>query len=272
MSSDKVKRLAQYLTPSWASELLVQQYYSGLTSKDVVIEPACGRGSFLRAIPDRVLAIGIDIDPEMVSDSIANTGRRVLLGDFANIEIDVTPTLILGNPPFSLDVVDSFLDRSYELLEEGGRVGFLLPTYAFQTAARVAAYADKWSLAQDMIPRNIYEGLTLPLMFARFTKEQHRTMVGFSLYREMADVQKLPKDYRDQISEGGGSVWLNAVTSVLKKLGGKADLSAIYTEFEGKRPTKTKFWREQIRKVLRRYEDVFVAHGDGRYALSVVAI
>lgn len=264
---DRVRRLSQYLTPVWVAEALVERHFSNLSSSDLVIEPTCGRGAYLGAIPAYVPAMGVDIDPAMAEEARINTGRDVLVGDFRTVPLDVTPTVILGNPPFDLAVVDGILQRSHSLLPEGGRVGFLLPAYAFQTAARVARYADQWSLMQEMIPRNIYQGLRLPLVFALFVKEPHRKMIGFALYREASDVQQLPKEYRQAISAGSGPVWLTAVRAVLEQLGGEADLHSIYSEFEGKRPTRTKFWREQIRKVLGQYVEVFAVTGAGRYAL-----
>jgi site-specific DNA-methyltransferase (adenine-specific) len=196
-----------------------------------------------------------------------NTGREIIVGDFCSVPLNVEPTVIIGNPPFELGVIDKILARSHSMLQDGGRVGFILPAYAFQTAARVSGYADNWSISQEMIPRNIYEGLSKPLIFALFLKDKRRKLFGFALYHEAADVQKLPKDYRDCITSGGGSVWLNVLKLVINRLGGKADLQAIYTELEGKRPTQTKFWREQIRKVLRQHVDVFTAQGDGMYSL-----
>ena len=266
---DKVRRLSQYLTPVWAAEALVDRYFPDLNSTDLVIEPTCGQGAYLGTIPAHIPALGVEIDPVMAEKARRHTGREVLVGDFRTVPLDVTPTVILGNPPFDLDVVDGILQRSYSLLPEGGRVGFLLPTYAFQTASRVALYAEQWSLRQEMIPRNIYPGLSLPLVFALFSKERHRTLIGFALYQEVVDVQQLPKAYRKCITAGGGPVWLTAVRAVIERLGGEADLQSIYSEFEGKRPTKTRFWREQIRKVLRLYSDIFLVKGPGRYALAV---
>lgn len=264
------KRLGQYPTPVWVAEALVERHFSDLDSNDCVIEPSCGPGAFLAAIPDHVQAIGVEIDAMVAQDAIRHTGRQVVVGDFQTVQLDVQPTIILGNPPFKMSLIDRFLERSHAILPEGGRVGFILPAYAFQTAARVAAYADRWSLMQEMIPRNIYPGLSLPLVFALFSKDRRRTMVGFCLYREATDVHGMQQPYRATISAGAGPVWKEAVHAALRALGGEATVQDLYQEIGGQRPTQTEFWKAKIRQTLRRYPDNFTPVATGRYRVRPV--
>lgn len=264
----RIKELGQYPTPQWAAEALVESFFPDLGAGHVMIEPSCGPGSFLSAVPASVVAIGVDIDPLMAERARRNTGCRVLVGDFRTIELDFEPTHVIGNPPFNLKLIDGFLDRAHELLPQGGQAGFILPAYAFQTAARVAGYADRWSLSQSMIPRNLFPGLSLPLVFATFLKDQRRTLIGFALYRETAAVQKLPAAYRDVLATVGGAVWPRVIRLAVERLGGEADLQEIYREIEGNRPTNTPFWREQIRKVIRTPASGCAAVARGRYALA----
>lgn len=264
----KQKRLGQYPTPLWVAEALVERYFSDLDAGDCVVESGCGPGAFLRALPAHVNAIGVDIDPMMAAMARRETGRQVIVGDFATVPLNVRPTAIIGNPPFKMAVIDRFLDRCLNLLPEGGRAGYILPTYAFQTAERVARYSDHWSIMQEMIPRNIYPGLSLPLVFALFSKDRRRTMVGFALYREAADVQRMADPYRRILNDCPGSMWQAVAAVALERLGGEADLQDIYGEIESHRPTRTKFWREQIRKTLRAASDKFVPTGRARYALA----
>lgn len=264
---DITKALGQYPTPMWVAEALVERHFANLDSSDLVVEPSCGPGAFLGAIPKNIPAIGVEIDAKMAELARVNTGRPVINGDFQTVPLDLQPTLILGNPPFNMKTIDGFLERSHVLLPTGGRVGFILPAYAFQTAARVAGYSRQWSIMQEMIPRNIYPGLSLPLVFAVFSKDLRRTLVGFALYREATDVQALPVQYRETISAGGGPIWATVVKQALSKLGGEATPADIYAEVEGNRPTETKFWREKIRQTLRRYTEMFTAVGAGRYRL-----
>lgn len=263
-----VKALGQHFTPTWVAEALVERHFSHLGSNDFVIEPSCGPGAFLTALPDDVRAIGVEIDPAIAQVARDITGREIILGDFQTVQINAKPTAIIGNPPFNLDVIDGFLSRAFTMLPENGQVGLILPAYSFQTAKRVAAYADRWSLFQEMIPRNIFPGLSLPLLFAMFTKERERRLIGFALYREAADVQSLPDSYRDLLAQSTGGVWRRVVELALARLGGEADLPTIYAEIEGNRPTRTQFWREQVRRTLRRYADSFLVRAQGRYALE----
>jgi len=269
MNAEHVKKFGQYLTPVWAAEAIVERHFSNLTTKDVVVEPTCGAGAFLGVIPPQISAVGVEIDPLLAEMARKNTGREVIVGDFCKVSLDVEPTVIIGNPPFSISLIDQILNRAHFMLPEGGRVGFLLPAYMFQTANHVVSLAEQWSIMQEMLPRNFYPNLSKPLVFAQFIKDKRRQLFGFALYYETADVQKLPNGFRDAITAGGGPVWVRAVKAVMEKLGGEADLQEIYNEIEGKRPTKTNFWRPQIRKVVRENTDVFTWVGRGRYALNV---
>lgn len=268
IDTNKQVSLGQYPTPAWVAEAIMERYFPDLGSNDLVIEPSCGPGRFLQAIPAHVPAIGVEIDPVFAAEAAEKTGRRIITGDFCSIDIDVQPTAIIGNPPFNLDTIDGFLNRSHALLPDGGKLGFLLPTYCFQTAARVAGYAEKWSIQQDMLPRNIYPGLKLPLVFAVFTKDRRRKLVGFFLYEEATEVQGLAAPYKKALTEACGSVWRKVVEIALGRLGGEANLKDIYREIERNRPTKTEHWKQQIRKVIRKFSDSFVCTAPGRYALA----
>jgi methylase of polypeptide subunit release factors len=80
-----------------------------------ILEPTCGRGSFLaaasEAFPDVSTVVGIDINPEYVAatrDRFATTDSRIRLihGDFFKLDWreiirrGASPWLIVGNPPW----------------------------------------------------------------------------------------------------------------------------------------------------------------------------
>lgn len=266
---DRRKALGQYLTREWVAEALVERYFGDLGGDDCVIDAGCGLGAFLGAIPREVPALGVDVDERMVSLARERTGREVILGDFRTVPIPVSPTVVLGNPPFSAALVDSFLARAHRLLPDGGRVGFVLPAYLMQTARHVADYAERWSMAADLIPRNVFPGLSLPLVFARFFKDRRRILLGFALYLEAADIQNLSKQYRRILDDAEkGSVWLRVVEAVVLQLGGVAGLQDIFREIEPRRPTRTEHWRQAVRRTVRRYPSTFIPLGRGRYAHS----
>lgn len=260
--------LCQFFTPLWAAECLVDRHFPDLDADDLVIEPSCGLAAFLRAIPAQVPALGVEIDVQVAAQARLECGREILVGDFRTIPLSVRPTVILGNPPFRADLIDGFLTRAHALLPDGGRVGFLLPTYFFQTAARVCRYTGQWSLACELTPRNAFHSrMRTPLLFAVFSKDRQRVLVGLSLYAEADALHRMAEPYRRILSARQGSAWKAVCQVALERLGGEAALSDLYLELERNRPTQTSWWREKIRQTLRVYPDAFRAIEPGRYAL-----
>jgi site-specific DNA-methyltransferase (adenine-specific) len=261
-----VFRHQQYLTPSWAAQLLVERHFAHLSSDDLVLEPSCGAGAFLSAIPDYVPAVGVEIDSELAARAIAATGRQVIVGDFRMVDLPLQPTVVIGNPPFRSDTVHEFLDRAWMLLPDEGRVGFILPCYTFQTSLTVERLAARWSLQQEMIPRDLFPRLSLPICFALLTKGPRRDMVSFSLYHELVAVKRLAARYRALLAAGEGSVWAAVTRAAFEALGGAADLETLYREIEGIRPTTNKFWQAKVRQTVQRIAERV---GPGRWALPL---
>lgn len=244
--------LGQWMTPAWAAQELVLRYFGDLSPSDQVIEPSCGTGAFLGALPKNVPALGVEIDPALAQIAIAATGRPVIVGDFRTTDLPCRPTVILGNPPFSQAVVQGFLERAYDLLPADGRVGFVLPCYIFQTASTVARLSRKWGIRQDMIPRNVFQNLRLSLCFAQLTRGAGRGLVGFTLYHETSAVHSLQQRYRAILEGGERSIWAAVVLAALDKLGGSAKVNDIYAEIQGHQPTGNPFWKAKVRQTLQR--------------------
>ncbi len=244
--------LGQVMTPDWAAQALIERYFPDLGPADHVVEPSCGRGAFLRALPENVPALGVEIDPGLAAAARRLSGRPVIVGDFRMVDLRVRPTAIVGNPPFAVRTITEFLERAWNLLPADGRVGFVLPAFAFQTAGTVERMAERWGIQQDMLPRNVFPGLTKPTCFAVFTRGRGRGLVGFALYHELAAVNRLQARYRALLAEGEGSVWAAVTRAALEALGGSADLSTLYREIEGHRPTTNTFWQAKVRQTLQR--------------------
>lgn len=260
--------LNQFFTPTWAAELIIKQFFPDLNRNSTVIEPACGDGRFLLALPSDVRAAGVEIDPVLADEARQNTGREILTSDFRTAELPFRPTAVIGNPPFDSEIVDGFLDRAYEEMDYGGRIGFILPVYFFQTASRVVGYMKRFSLSQCLLPRNMFEQMQKPLMFATFAKERQRTSVGFFLYEETHAALNLEKKFRLMFigNQSRTSLWGEVVEQALLDLGGEAALQEIYSKVEGKRPYRgNEFWKHQIRKIVQR---TCVRVGPGRWRLN----
>lgn len=259
--------ICQYMTPLWLAEKLVERYFPQLDAGDMMVEPSCGVGAFLKAIPSFVPAVGIEIDPALAQIARDETGRHVIAGDFLTVDLQVRPTVIIGNPPFRMALIDRFLQRAHQLLPERGCAGFLLPAYAMQTSRRVQEYADLWSIAAEIIPRDCFPRLREPLIFAIFSKDERRCLVGVALIQESSDVMNLQEPYRTAIRSTRGSLWKAVCKIALDRLGGEASLQDIYRELERGRPTRNYFWQAKVRQILRQTPDLFAALGEGRYRL-----
>lgn len=266
-TEDRVAELGQYFTPRWVAEAVVERHFAHLGRGDRVLEPSCGPGHFLLALPDEIEAFGVEIDPVLAAQARAATGREIICGDFLRVPIPGSVTHIIGNPPFSSDLVHGFLDRAHQLLPEGGTVGFLLPSYILQTSSKVALMNRKWSISAELMPRNIFPRLKLPLVFSLFRKDRERTLVGFFLFRETEDVSAMPRHIRAAL-EGlaHGSVWRCAVRAAFATVGDVvASLEALYAAVE--RPTPNQHWREKVRQVLQVYPE-FERAADGRWRVA----
>lgn len=265
--SNTVRALGQFPTPAWAAEALVRQHLSGLGSTDFVLEPTCGAGRFLAAIPSHIDALGVEIDPVLAEQARALTGRRVITGDIRDVDVPSRPTVVLGNPPFETKLIEQILQKVHGLLVADGRVCFVLPAFFFQTARRVVRYSEHWSIRQECLPRNLYHGLKHPLVFAEFTKDQRRVLVGFSLFHEIAFLQALPKPIREAV-DAGPVTWPAIVRKAIDEHGGTAALAEIYEYVADRRPTRNPAWREQVRKVCQLHTQRI---SRGRYTLRGAA-
>ena len=261
---DNVARYSQYMTPAWAAEALVGKYFPNLDAQDCVLEPSCGAGAFLQAIPEHVPAVGVEIDPDLAAIAVRATGRRVIVGDFRMVDINFQPTVMLGNPPFAKKTIMEFIDRAWSLLPDEGRVGLILPVFALQTASTIDTLAERWSMEQSLIPRNLYPRLQHPLCFAQLTKGPRRGLVGFALYHELHAVTRLQKRYQELLNRGEGSVWVAVVRAGMEALGSRATLAQLYAEIQNHRPTQNVFWKEKVRQTVQR---IAVRVGDGEWEL-----
>lgn len=265
------RHLDQFFTPEWAAEQLVSQFFDDLTAEDLVLEPTCGRGAFIKAIPQPVRVIGVEIDPELAAEAQAaagGVGRRVLCGDFRTIELPELPTQIIGNLPFKVSVLEALLDRARGWLPDNGRCGLIVSTAMVQTPNTVLRWNEDWSIEQRVLPRTLFPRAIRPLIFLTFTKDREKRMLGgFALYRESAEINAIERAARLLLIHGrpGRSCWRAVVEWGLRRLGGKAHLREIYDAIEPHRPTENRWWQEKVRQTLQRH---FSPKGGGVWAIE----
>lgn len=253
--------LSQFFTPFWVAEELVDDALRGLGHVSVV-EPSCGTGAFLTAIPKKCSAFGVDIDPAVIPAAIANSGREVLLGDFRTVDLGSRrPELMIGNPPFEVEIIEGFLDRAHDILPDDGLVAMVLPAYAFQTPSRVARWMDRFAIDVNMIPRTLFPGLSKPLVWAKYTKTAQRRFSGLMLFAETRDIENMRPAIRNALAAPG--TWREAVRLALESLGGQASVQSIYDAISPERRSAN-HWREKIRQTLQRG---FEPLGNGRWTI-----
>lgn len=262
--------LGQFFTPAWAAELLVARHFNDLGPGSVVWEPACGDGRFLLALPAEVEAFGTEIDPHWAAEACRLTGRDVVVGDFRTADLPAKPTAVIGNPPYEAELIDGLLARCMDLLEYEQRVGLLLPVYYLQTASKVVDLSRRWSIAQELLPRNLFEGMTKPVMWATFVKARRTVLSGFFLYAETAALAGMHPDVRKMFigNQSKPTCWRDAVAMALDACGGQATLQQIYNVIEGNRPSENKWWREKVRQIAGQH---FKRVQVGEYALPEAA-
>ncbi len=260
--------LDQYFTPEWAAEALLTEMFPDITERDVILEPSCGRGAWLKAVPEGIQAVGVEIDAALAAEARQATGRRIIAGDFREIPIDIEPTLIVGNPPYKVRLLEEFLQRAYDLLPRHGRCGFLLSSYMLQTPATVVGWSKRWGLSQHLVPRTLFPNAVRPLLFVQFLKNSPQIFRGFALYRESVEVAELPAKSKQALVHGEAfkSCWRSLVEWALRQLGGVAKLADLYAVIGPHRISDNPWWQQKVRQTLQRH---FVNVGRGEWSLSV---
>lgn len=158
-----------YYTPADIADFIVS--WSIRSSKDIILEPSCGDGSFLAAIKRNVGGISASIDnvtgvelDSTEAEKAAMYGYKIVAEDFFTyyreiIEGSQKYDVIVGNPPFIryqnfdeqyrtvafelmkkhgfhtnrlMNIWLPFLLLSCEALSENGRIGMVIPAELFQ--------------------------------------------------------------------------------------------------------------------------------------------
>lgn len=248
---DPVERdesLSQFFTPSWAAELLVANALEGLGVVDV-LEPSCGNGQILGAIPSTHGALGVEIDPRMAREARRRTGRDVVCGDFSTVDIGVrTFGAIIGNPPFVSGAIEALVARAHGLLPEGGVLGLVLPAHIPASSDRIARWRERFSIEVQLLPRMLFPRLRLPLTWTRMVRTANRTLVGVLLFDEQQDISAMPDASRRSFQ--AGRTWREVIGEALETLGGEASLRDIYAAVEPRRRSTNAFWRDKTRQIL----------------------
>ena len=245
---DRTAELGQYFTPLWAAHALYERFFGSLRAGDLVIEPSCGAGAWLHAIPQDVKAIGYEIDPLVAAIARTDTGREIRVGDFLTMPIDGEPAAMIGNPPFGSELIAQFIRRSYEWMTPASEAGYILPTHSMSFARTTLELLRGLEVETFALPRDLYPRLSFPLMFARLKKSNVTRLIGFLLFDEAMAIRGVRAEYRRIVSSGRRPAWREVLRLALEACGGEASLERIYEIVEDVRPTANKWWRDTIRR------------------------
>ena len=244
----RTAELGQYFTPLWAAHALYERFFGHLTAGSLVIEPSCGAGAWLHAVPDDVEAIGYEIDPVVAAIAAADTGREIRVGDFTTMPIDGEPAALVGNPPFGAEPISRFIRRSYDWMTPASEAGFILPTHSVSFARTTLEVMRGLEVETFVLPRDLYPRLSFPLMFAKLKKSKVTRLVGFLLFDEAVAIRGVRAEYRRIVAAGRRPAWREVLRLALEACGGEATLERIYDIIEDVRPTPNKWWRDTIRR------------------------
>ncbi len=227
--SRKEKVFGQYWTPYPLARFIVE-FCSKLTKgRDILIDPACGEGVFLKAGSDfgfRRL-VGIDIDPNVVTK--LEDFEVMIMNALEETGFEGKCDVVVGNPPFSAKygkIADRrllerfelgrgrrsqaieilFLEKFVELAKEGGAIGIILPFGIF--ANTQLSYVRKFILENVRIfaiislPRNIFPGTTSKTCVLLGVKGRHEGSVLVAKIERLSDLSNFEKIARSVNLEG----------------------------------------------------------------------
>ncbi|HUZ81480.1 MAG TPA: hypothetical protein VMU73_04480, partial [Gaiellaceae bacterium] len=147
------------LNAHYTDDRLVEAMWSGLTAfgieGGVVLEPGCGRGSFLSAAPASFAGVGIELDPATadIARLLVGERHRVLARDFARVRLrPESLDAVIGNVPFGqyqlydpefnpavrLSIHDHFIVKSLAALAPGGVAVLLTSRYSLDRLDAIA--------------------------------------------------------------------------------------------------------------------------------------
>ena len=120
------RSLGAFHTPDDVAQRIVAA--AGLTSADVVLDPACGTGALLSAAaPSGAKLVGLDADPRTAALAGLNLPEATITHADALAAPLPAASVILTNPPFGRGREGRFVHRCLAALPRGGRLWAVLP-------------------------------------------------------------------------------------------------------------------------------------------------
>lgn len=125
-----------YPTPQPLADAICRWLRELYPYKTVILEPSCGSGNFLRAAQQywshASQILGIDLDPSH-EEEVLKLGYQFVHADFLQYATLLgqsgwlgPQTIVPGNPPYSDDLPQKFIQAVYDHSQEGCVTAFLL--------------------------------------------------------------------------------------------------------------------------------------------------
>jgi hypothetical protein len=94
----------RWFTPEWSCLAIIDRFFPGLSSKDLVCDAGTGKGAFLKAIPTEIPALGVEINETHSAIAEAETGRAPARPDLHHLPV----TFVAPVRPLSAGLTLSF--------------------------------------------------------------------------------------------------------------------------------------------------------------------
>lgn len=207
---DTRKKLGEYYTPDWLCERIVSEFE--FTATDKILDPACGSGSFLRAVIDRLKIdlpkakiedindqiFGIDIHP--LSVQIAKTTILLALGNkVRNANRPVHLNVILANTLLTPKGVVTLFSNQFDM--EIDKEKLSLDTAIFEDGK---LFDEALDLSEELAEQTENQPDMKPDAFATILKKQYKdgdikTEVAEDFYRIYKGLKAVKESGRDSI-------------------------------------------------------------------------
>jgi hypothetical protein len=212
--------LGEYYTPDWLCERIVKEYDFSTTDK--ILDPACGSGSFLRAVVDRIrqghgevtveqLAdqiYGIDVHP--LSVQIAKTTMLLALGrEVVRAKKPIQLNVVLANTLLTPQGVKDMFGRQFRMQID--KDAYSLDTQIFDD---VHFFDEALSVCEELADQTKGEGDTDFIAFTNILEKQsQRQEIEENVTRSFYQVYRGLKRVKEQ---GRDSIWSFIVHNLYK--------------------------------------------------------
>ena len=219
----KEKVLGQFWTPYPLAKFIVNFCSKFVSKKDLLLDPACGEGVFLKAGIEEGFknVIGFDVDQNVLRFVPENLKDRIIIkNSLEETGFEGECDAVVGNPPFSAKfgkITDKkllrkfrlgmnkrsqsleilFLEKFIELARRRGVVGVILPFGIF--ANLQLSYVRKFILqnlrviAVISLPREIFPNTTSKTCILIGKKEKHKGKILMAKIERLSDLSRVEK-------------------------------------------------------------------------------